>query len=423
MSIEPTWRFQMIERATLLSTVATFALLTVALIAGCDDNSINREPALCASETSKSFVRPFAVDKGEYSFKSCAFETGYGKLHFFDEGPRDAKETILMVHGNPTWSFLYRKIAKAMIAKGHRVIAVDHLGMGMSDAPERAAFNYRPRSHSTNLEALIIAMDLKNVTILVQDWGGPIGLGVATRQPERISRMLIMNTWAWSVDTANPGLDHNLVSWGKQATELYKMDPLFGCNTMLTLTAEELGRFNDPGKGAMYKTIRDAYLQPAFDISTMKPLSAKKCAAMSNLAISILGDNAYQGEVEANLRRLRGKPYAVISGLRDQLFGALRCNAAAPSPCPGSNVCKCDPVFVLAGACDAPNTPATRFDFMCKSPNASLIEQNTDQWVQRLGTESLVARYAVPNAEHMVQEFAPDDVITALDKLLGAQVR
>jgi hypothetical protein len=66
----------MIERVTFLSTLATFALLSIALIAGCDENSINREPALCASETSKSFVRPFEIDKGEYPFKSCAFETG-----------------------------------------------------------------------------------------------------------------------------------------------------------------------------------------------------------------------------------------------------------------------------------------------------------------------------------------------------------
>jgi pimeloyl-ACP methyl ester carboxylesterase len=414
----------MIKKRTLLSTFAIMVLLTVALIASCGGStSSNTAIALCDSETSKSFVRPFEVDKNEYPFKSCAFETGYGKLHFFDEGPRDAKETILMVHGNPTWSFLYRNIAKAMIAKGHRVIAVDHLGMGMSDTPEPSAFSYRPRAHAANLEALVLAMDLKNVTLVVQDWGGPIGLGVATQQPQRISRMLIMNTWAWLIDPANPGLDHGLVNWGKQAAQLYQQDPLFGCNTMLTLTAEEIGRFNDPAKGVRYKTIRDAYLQPAFDTATMKPLSAKKCAAMSTMALSILADNAYQGEIEAKLQKLRGKPYVLLSGLRDQLFGALRCDAAASSPCPGSSVCKCDSAFALAGSCDAPNTPAIRSDFMCKAPDSSLVEQNIDQWIQRLGVEALVARYAVPAAEHMVQEFARDEVIAALDKLLNTQVR
>lgn len=380
--------------------------------------------ALCDSETSSTFVRPFEVDAAEYPFKSCAFHTARGRMHFFDEGPRDAKETILMIHGNPTWSYLYRNIAKDMIAKGHRVIAVDHLGMGMgmSDAPEPADFDYLPRSHSANLEALVQAMDLKNVTLVVQDWGGPIGLGMATRQPQRISRVLAMNTWAWSADPAKPGLDHGLLNWGQQATALSNADPLFGCNTMLTLTAEQLGLFNDPSKGARYKMTRDAYLRPAIDPVSMKPLSTRDCAAMSKLALSILGERAYQSEVEAALPKLQNKPYVVLSGLRDQLFGALRCNPAASSPCPGNSVCQCDPDYALAGGCTAPSTPAVRFDFMCKA-GGSLIEQNVDQWVRRMGTTSLISRYAVPKAEHMVQELARDEVIAALDKLLTAPTR
>lgn len=403
--------------------VATCVVFVVIQLPGCGGKDSNIQAAsLCDSATSKSFVRPFAVDAAEYPFKSCAFQTDSGRMHFFDEGPRDAKETILMVHGNPTWSFLYRNIAKAMIAKGHRVIAVDHLGMGMSDTPEPTTFSYRPRAHAANLAALVQAMDLKNVTIVVQDWGGPVGLGVATQQPERIGRVLVMNTWAWSVDTSNPGLNHSLAGWGQQATALSQSDPQFGCNTMLTLTAEQLGIFNDPAKGTRYKMIRDAYLSPGIDTTTMKPRSARNCAAMSTFALSILADNAYQAEVEAALPKLRGKPYVILSGLRDQLFGALRCNAAAATPCPSTSVCTCDPNYALAGACDAPAISAVRFDFMCKAGN-SLIEQNADQWVQRLGAGSLVARYAVPNAEHMVQEFAREDVIAALDKLLAAPAR
>jgi pimeloyl-ACP methyl ester carboxylesterase len=418
----------MTQTRTWWLAVAACAIFMLALTAGCGSDGDNNSDStvalasICGNEASRSFVRPFAVDASEYPFKSCAFQTARGKLHFFDEGPRDAKETVLMVHGNPTWSFLYRDIAKAMVAKGHRVIAVDHLGMGMSDAPEPAEFDYRPRSHAANLAALVQAMDLKNVTLVVQDWGGPVGLAVATTQPERFSRLLVMNTWAWAVNPTNPGLDHGLVGWGQQATALSQSDPQFGCNTMLTLTAEQIALFNDPGKGVRYRMVRDAYLHPGIDTATMKPLSARKCAAMSTFALSILADNAFQAEVEAGLPKLRGKPYVVLSGLRDQLFGALRCNAAATPACPGSSVCVCDPTYALAGACDAPGTPTVRFDFMCKANNA-LVEQNTDQWVQRLGATSLVARYAVPNAEHMVQEFARDDVIAALNKLLAAPSR
>ena len=413
----------MIQNKTGWLTLFACTAFLLTMLGGCGgDEDTTSETALCASQTSKSFVRPFEVDAGEYPFKSCAFQTGRGRMHFFDEGPRDAKETILMIHGNPTWSFLYRNIAKDMIAKGHRVIAVDHLGMGMSDAPELAEFDYLPRSHSANLETFVKAMDLKNVTLVVQDWGGPVGLGMATRQPQRIGRVMVMNTWAWSANQANPGLDHGLLNWGQQATALSKADPQFGCNTMLTLTAEQLGMFYDPSKGARYKMIRNAYLQPAIDPTTMKPLSARKCAAMSSFALAILADNAYQGEVEAALPKLQGKPYVVLSGLSDQLFGALRCNPAASSPCPGISVCECDPAYALAGECGAPSTSAVRFDFMCKA-GGSLIEQNADQWVRRMGTSSLWARYAVPGAEHMVQELARDQVIAGLDKLLTAPQR
>jgi pimeloyl-ACP methyl ester carboxylesterase len=323
-----------------------------------------------------------------------------------------------MVHGNPTWSFLYRNIAKSMIAKGYRVIAADHLGMGMSDAPDLANFDYKPRSHSANLEALINALDLKKATIVVQDWGGPVGLGVAGRQPDRFSRMLIMNTWAWSVNPVSPGLDHSLVAWGQQAKTLNQGDPQFGCNTMLALTAETIAESADPSKGALYKTIREAYLNPGINPSTMKPISEQRCAAMSNFALSILDDNKYQSEVESNLKKLQAKPYIVLSGLKDQLFGALRCDQNATPACPISSACVCEPDYAVAGACNTPQTPLVRFDFVCKS-NGALIEHNTDQWEQRLGRQSLVARVAVPNAEHMIQEFASAEVIAALDKLLS----
>jgi len=137
--------------------------------------------APCVTDESTTFVRPFEVDASQYPFDSCAYETGSGLLHYVDAGPRDATHTVVMVHGNPTWSFLYRNIARELVAEGHRVIIPDHLGMGMSEVPSTASFDYLPRSHSENLERLVVALDLGNVTLVVQDWGGPIGLGMATR--------------------------------------------------------------------------------------------------------------------------------------------------------------------------------------------------------------------------------------------------
>ena len=376
--------------------------------------------ASCASDTSKAFVRPFQVDAQDYPFMSCAFETGHGRMHFFDEGPRDARETILLVHGNPTWSFLYRHVAKAMIDRGHRVIAIDLLGMGMSDAPDPTRFDYRPRSQSADLEAFVVAAELQNVTLVVQDWGGPIGLGVATRRPELFSRLLILNTWAWSIDPDDPGRDHGLLTWGTLATQLYQSDPLFGCNAMLTVTADALARTNDPDQGATYQRIRDAYLSPAMDPSTQKPLSAEDCAAMSTMAISILGDNAYQGEVAGGLAKLQGKPYALVSGLKDGLFGALRCDPDAASLCPDGATCECDPDYdETKNNCSASPLGDAR---VCKLQGA-VIEQELDQWVERLGTGSLVARVGDPTAGHMIQEDNPNAVIAALDKLLAVPAK
>lgn len=414
-------------------TLAASCLLAGLAGAGCSDDdggttSVVPTPsaeavpasASCENATSKAFVRPFEVDAEQYPFRSCAWETGQGRMHFIDEGPRDAKETILLVHGNPTWSFLYRNVAKGLIAKGRRVVAIDHLGMGMSDAPEPTAYDYRPRTQSATLEAFVVAMGLRHVTLVVQDWGGPIGLGVATRRPELFDRLLVLNTWAWSVDAANPGRDHGLVTWGKLATQLYQSDPLFGCNAMLTTTADTLARDADPTEGATYATVRAAYLRPAMDPVTRKPLSAKDCAAMSTMAISILGDDAFQGEVAAGLPKLQGKPYALVSGLRDGLFGALRCDPGAATLCPGAATCECDPAYDDTKNGCAPNPLGDAR--VCKQ-NGALIEQELDQWVERLGTGSLVARVADPTSGHMVQEENPAIVVDTLEKLLAVPAR
>lgn len=100
---------------------------------------------------STTFSRPFEVDAEDFSFRSCAFETSASTMHYIDEGPRDASETVLMVHWNPTWSFLYRNIAKTMIEDGHRVVALDHLGTGMSDVPLTSEFDYRRSSIHTQI--------------------------------------------------------------------------------------------------------------------------------------------------------------------------------------------------------------------------------------------------------------------------------
>lgn len=129
--------------------------------------------------------------KALYPFQSHWRQTEWGRQHYLDEG---AGAPLVMVHGNPTWSFYYRELVKAFRGD-HRAIAVDHLGCGLSDKP--ANFDYCLKSHIDNLVALVDQLDLKQATLLVHDWGGAIGLGAALERPERIARLVLFNTGAF----------------------------------------------------------------------------------------------------------------------------------------------------------------------------------------------------------------------------------
>jgi haloalkane dehalogenase len=102
-----------------------------------------------------------------------------------------------MLHGNPAWSFLYRKLIKRL-SPHYRCIAPDYIGFGLSDKP--ADWNYLPQEHAQNLEALIEHLGLKNITLVVGDWGGPIGMQYAVTHPDNVARFIVMNTWAWPVN-------------------------------------------------------------------------------------------------------------------------------------------------------------------------------------------------------------------------------
>ena len=113
------------------------------------------------------------------------------RQHYIDEG---SGAPLLMVHGNPTWSFLWRRLITAF-RDGHRVVAVDHVGCGLSDKPQ--GYPYRLEQHIENLQALVEGLGLRDVTLVAHDWGGAIGLGTALRLPERFTRLVLLNTGAF----------------------------------------------------------------------------------------------------------------------------------------------------------------------------------------------------------------------------------
>ncbi len=114
------------------------------------------------------------------------------RVHYIDEGPRDAAPIVLM-HGNPTWSYLYRKMIPGLVAAGHRVLAVDLIGCGRSDKPAKKKY-YTQRRHVEWMTKWYEAMELRKVTLFCQDWGGTIGLTIVAEQPERFDRVVAANT-------------------------------------------------------------------------------------------------------------------------------------------------------------------------------------------------------------------------------------
>jgi len=120
------------------------------------------------------------------------------RTHYVDEGPKDAPVALLL-HGEPTWSYLYRKIIPPLLAAGYRCVAPDYIGFGKSDKVTDDNWYVIDR-HIERLAGLIERLDLQNITMMVQDWGGPIGLINAVEMPERIDRLAILNTWLHHAD-------------------------------------------------------------------------------------------------------------------------------------------------------------------------------------------------------------------------------
>jgi pimeloyl-ACP methyl ester carboxylesterase len=120
-------------------------------------------------------------------------ELGGLRLHYLDEGPRDAAVTALCLHGEPSWAYLYRKMIPPFVAAGLRVVAPDFFGFGRSDKPEDDAW-YGFERHRDTMLRLVQALDLRHVLLVVQDWGGLIGLTLPLVEPERYTRLLVMNT-------------------------------------------------------------------------------------------------------------------------------------------------------------------------------------------------------------------------------------
>ncbi len=133
------------------------------------------------------------ADLPDFPYEPHYLEWDGLRTHYLDEGPREGPVALLL-HGEPTWSYLYRKMIPPLVAAGYRCIAPDHIGFGRSDKVTDDRWYVIDR-HIERLAGLIARLDLRDMTMVMQDWGGPIGLINAVAMPERVARLAILNTW------------------------------------------------------------------------------------------------------------------------------------------------------------------------------------------------------------------------------------
>lgn len=132
------------------------------------------------------------LDQNEYPFEHHFHTINGQRLHYIDEG---RGETILFVHGTPSWSFDFRKVIK-ILSSNFRCIAIDHIGFGLSEKP--AHYDYSTINHSKTLEHFVMAKELENITLVMHDFGGPIGFNFAIKHPKKVARLVVLNSWLWS---------------------------------------------------------------------------------------------------------------------------------------------------------------------------------------------------------------------------------
>lgn len=247
-------------------------------------------------------MRP--VPERLFPFRGRYLDRGGLKLHYLDEG---VGEPVLMVHGNPTWSFYWRKLV-AGLAGGHRCVVPDHVGCGLSDKPDDSRYPYTLASRVADLEALADHLELDGVTLVVHDWGGAIGCGWAVRHPGRVRRLVILNTAAFHLPAGKS------VPWQLRLVRDSRLGVFL------------VRRFNAFARGAawvgctrrrMPREVRDAYCAP-YDSWASRIATAR---FVQDIPLDP-ADPAYPvlDEISAGLERLADRPVLICWGEKDFVF-------------------------------------------------------------------------------------------------------
>ncbi len=246
-------------------------------------------------------ARPAWLDEGLYPFDGRFVELEGCRVHYVDEGEGPP---LLLLHGNPTWSFLYRDTINGLSDR-FRCIAPDYPGFGLSTAP--TSYGFTPAEHARVVEHFLLSLDLSDVTMMVHDWGGPIGLGIAGRHPERFRALVIGNTWAWPVN-GDPHFERFSGLMGGPVGRFL----IHNFNVFVNLLIPAGTRRRRPSRRIMA-----AYRGPFSERSSRGPTHV--------FPREIVGSRDYLAGVESGLVNVRDLPALIVWGDRDIAFrGAER---------------------------------------------------------------------------------------------------
>ncbi|HEV8661733.1 MAG TPA: alpha/beta fold hydrolase [Candidatus Methylomirabilis sp.] len=240
---------------------------------------------------------------GTFPFAPRYHEVNGFAMHFVDEG---AGEPVVLVHGDPTWGYLWRRFIPAL-SQRRRCVVPDHMGMGKSGVPEQP-YPYRLRHHVANLESLLLHLDLREMTLVLHDWGGPVGLGFAVRHAERIKRLVLMNTWAFAPWPGGP-FPRLLEIIRSERGEKFVLDKNGYVEPALVGTTHH--------REHLTKTVREAYQAP---FPTPESRLALLCWSR-DIPVSQT-DPSYMEmkQIEEGLSRFRSTPTLLVWGMRDPVL-------------------------------------------------------------------------------------------------------
>jgi haloalkane dehalogenase len=245
-----------------------------------------------------------SIDREAYPFQSRWLDLRAGRMHYVDEGAAlvgAQDETLLFVHGTPTWSFEWRHLIRGLSSEA-RCIAPDLMGFGLSDRPQD--FPYTPEAHADALDEFVRRLEVDRFTLVVHDFGGPIGLPLCLRQPERVARLVLFNTWMWSFE-GDPQMARNgRLAGGGLGRFLYRR----GNFSLRVLTPQSYG-----DRRKLTPAIHRQYLERFPDPDS-------RGRVLWALARALLGSSRYYDSLWAQREKLRGRPALILWGMRDPAF-------------------------------------------------------------------------------------------------------